>query len=197
MLDSILINLDYIKTFPFYSTLLLDDQKEILRFTGASLSIADNSYYSYVNGYSTITCPDGFQPIRMRHPEQPTKMDIIVSTNLVEMFQRLKPSPEEYCLLKILIFLNLNESKLSPETVLIINCERQKYSSTLLSYLQLQKGPTSGAVRFTEILNAVGTIFQYGDKLKDFQRIELIAARHRAEPAKCTPLPMLKYVMDL
>ncbi|CEF70197.1 Transcription factor HNF-4 homolog [Strongyloides ratti] len=151
--------LDFIKTIPFFSKLSNEEQIELYMSTGIAVNVLVNCYYAFEKKQHYISYPDGYCPIRLF--EKPHPLEIDVNINSLKPFFRLELKQEEFCLLKILLFLSGNLTSFTEESLEIIRLEKEYYSSILLKYLQLEYGEVKGATRFTEITMLVQSIFIY------------------------------------
>uniref|UniRef100_A0A0K0E2U8 Nuclear receptor domain-containing protein n=1 Tax=Strongyloides stercoralis TaxID=6248 RepID=A0A0K0E2U8_STRER len=168
--------LDYIKTIPFFNKLNKEEQKELYMSTGIAVNVLVNCYYAVENKQPYISYPDGFCPIRLF--EKPHPLEIDVNVNSLKPFFRLELKQEEFCLLKILLFLSGSFTSFTENSLEIIRLEKEYYSTILLNYLQLKYGEVKGATRFTEITMLVQSIFMYVDKVKQLHLL-LYMARKR------------------
>uniref|UniRef100_A0A0N4Z7Q0 Nuclear receptor domain-containing protein n=1 Tax=Parastrongyloides trichosuri TaxID=131310 RepID=A0A0N4Z7Q0_PARTI len=157
--------IDYLKTQPFFHNLNREEQKCLFMNTGLAVRLLIDSYYAYEKNFPYIVYPDGFCPILFHEKPQPLEIDVHV--NSLKPIKRLQLRKEEFCLLKIILFLSGNFSSFTESSLEVIRIEKEFYSSTLLSFLQKEYGDIKGAARFTEIMMLIQSIFMTVEKVKE------------------------------
>uniref|UniRef100_A0AC35TPQ3 Nuclear receptor domain-containing protein n=1 Tax=Rhabditophanes sp. KR3021 TaxID=114890 RepID=A0AC35TPQ3_9BILA len=188
--DSCLLVLEYAKTWPFFTSLSLNDQKIVIRHSCANIAMLDNSYFSFVNLHDNIILPDGHAPLTIYKPPRP--IDIIISTQLIDVIRRIKPTWEEYSILKLLLLCNGN-FEISSEGLKVLEKLKVLFSNALLHFNQIRLGTHFGAVRQTELLSVFGATLNSGDVCKKYFLLESIMLKKNGK----IMLPLLKLGMDL
>uniref|UniRef100_A0AC35TL49 Nuclear receptor domain-containing protein n=1 Tax=Rhabditophanes sp. KR3021 TaxID=114890 RepID=A0AC35TL49_9BILA len=169
LFDSAFLALDFVKMFDMFNELNLEDKKELLHYVSPAVISIDNLYYSWRKEYSCVHFPDGHSPLAAM--KAPSSLDVLLLVTTVDITKRLKPTLEEHCFIKMLTYCNANCSQaLSDKAKIFLIREKEKYSHALLQHLQFLHGQVPGAVRFNEIIQFIGTMFDIGDKLRMYYK---------------------------
>lgn len=104
---------------PFFNELDLDDQEVLTMHVALVNTVLVQSFYSYLSNSHTLVLPDGRTPILHKHRKDifgasyPTviPMEFDVFCKNIDPLYRVNPDPEEYFLLKAIIFCHAGKSK--------------------------------------------------------------------------------------
>uniref|UniRef100_A0AC35THM6 Nuclear receptor domain-containing protein n=1 Tax=Rhabditophanes sp. KR3021 TaxID=114890 RepID=A0AC35THM6_9BILA len=170
LFTSVFQTLSYVKAFPYFVSLSLDDQKEVMYITGPVVTIMTDAFYSYIMNLKYMQFPDGMVPIKSR--VAPKTLDVEIFVKSVEVMIRLKLTNEEFWLLKGIIFCSAVSSRISSCGRKILSHQKDNYSGILLEHLRIRYGDTHGPIKFGEIVLSLDFLFKYADKLRSWYLCE-------------------------
>ncbi|KAH7717878.1 Protein NHR-36 [Aphelenchoides avenae] len=106
----LLLSIDMAKALPVFQKLEVDDQEALLRHVALVNSIITQAFYSRHYNETTLTYPNGFQPIGLRKKFSrfvrpvPEQLEYDVFCRTLEPLMRVGLTSEEYVLLKALVY---------------------------------------------------------------------------------------------
>jgi hypothetical protein len=95
----------------------------------------------------------------------------MISINRVDL------SPQEYVLLKALIYSYWATPDLSEESRKVLKEAWNLYAKTLMDYLMIAHGPAGGAKKFAEIISLIETFFNYAKKHRELYAVGKVFCR--------------------
>lgn len=101
-------------------------------------------------------------------------------TRLLDPFYRINLTPEEYVLIKMLLFCYYpSTSNLSPHAKEKLQIEYNKTSKLLLKHMQIQYGTQEGVKKYVEGIGLIGTLFHFMERHKEIYVIGRLVRQDR------------------
>uniref|UniRef100_A0A7E4ZYA2 NR LBD domain-containing protein n=1 Tax=Panagrellus redivivus TaxID=6233 RepID=A0A7E4ZYA2_PANRE len=171
------------KILPVFQQLAPIDKEPFITNVLVVISLLTQSYYSHENCCEIITYPDGFTPLWLVQKQQKeiTKLETEVFIRCIQPVKRIDLTKEEYVLIKAIIFCNPACSNISDAGQQLLEQECERYSKTLLRYMQSIHGGTKGASRYAQVIAVMEAMAYFAERLREFHLIRMI---QRAQEAK-------------
>uniref|UniRef100_A0A914D971 NR LBD domain-containing protein n=1 Tax=Acrobeloides nanus TaxID=290746 RepID=A0A914D971_9BILA len=140
LVTDFVLAIEVAKALPVYEQIETKDRLLLLEFVGLINAILLQTYYSYEQNSDTIKAPDGFMPIKTGPKDRPkNKLEIEIFCRSVETLRRVGINRTEYVLLQAIIYCYFAIDGLSDQARSILQKEQEKYTLTLLRYMQNQQ----------------------------------------------------------
>ncbi|KAL3071533.1 hypothetical protein niasHT_031897 [Heterodera trifolii] len=162
------------RTFTFFERLDISDKIALCSDIASPLLMLSNGFYSAQQNSDIFSVPNGWAPITLfknaYYKDDPivAKMSDKVLCKASVPFIRLKLNTEEFVLLRAIIFAHMVSPGLSDQAQKLLLSEAEKYSSLLMSILQINYGAAAGALRYVELMGLINFAFISGTKHRHF-----------------------------
>ncbi|KAL3094637.1 hypothetical protein niasHT_023951 [Heterodera trifolii] len=138
------------KTFPFFDRLDNNDKIALFSNIAMPLFVLCCSFYSVQQNCDVCVMRMGNKLLR----------------NAVQPFARLKLIDEEFLLIRAIIYSHMVSPGLSEQAEKLLFNEAEKYSALLMSLVQINYGPSPGALRYVELMGLIDGLFNTGAKYR-------------------------------
>ncbi|KAI6210358.1 Ligand-binding domain of nuclear hormone receptor [Aphelenchoides besseyi] len=172
----LILNVEQLKVMPFFWQLDILDQEALVKHVILVTTTLSEAFYSYREKSSTVIYPDRLCPIMYRNQIVPNvhrffpdilPLEYDNFTRHIETIERVTVEFEDYCLLKAIIYCNGDTPNLSDRARLLLDQSREIYSTILQRYLQSKLGTLSGARKYMELINLIGSFFHFAQKKRE------------------------------
>ncbi|KAL3071505.1 hypothetical protein niasHT_031869 [Heterodera trifolii] len=162
------------KTFTFFEQLNISDKIALCSNIAMPLYVLCNSFYSVQQSFDVLCTPAdmpliyAFTKSYFKYNQTVMEMGDKLLCKAVKPFSRLKLSTEEFVLIRAIIFSHMVSPGLSDQAQKLLFTEAEKFSSLLMSVLQLNYGAAPGALRYMELMGLIDCVFNTGAKHRQF-----------------------------
>uniref|UniRef100_A0A7E4VT37 Nuclear receptor n=1 Tax=Panagrellus redivivus TaxID=6233 RepID=A0A7E4VT37_PANRE len=179
----LLLSVVMAKVLPVYAKLEHNDKESLVRNTYAIVTLFTRCYYSYEKRSDVTIYPDGTKPISLflNTPRCITKLESEVLIRCIQPVKRINLTKEEYLLLKALLFCNPACENISDAGRELLRKESERYSQTLLRYMQSIHGDAKGASRYAQVIAVIEAMFYFAMRTREYQLLWVV---QRAEQAR-------------
>uniref|UniRef100_A0AC34QTB6 Uncharacterized protein n=1 Tax=Panagrolaimus sp. JU765 TaxID=591449 RepID=A0AC34QTB6_9BILA len=171
----LILTVEMAKVLPAFNCLSINDKEVLMKHVVVVNMLLTQSFYSYQMHSDVIILPHGIIPTKLDQQlgrNNPIKWETHCRT--VECVKRVALNPEQFVLLKAIIYCHPAVEGLSDEGRNIVDSYHQRYSKTLLQHLQNEMGSAAGASKFAEVISLISTYFHFADKAKQAHLIQVM-----------------------
>uniref|UniRef100_A0A7E4VP79 Nuclear receptor n=1 Tax=Panagrellus redivivus TaxID=6233 RepID=A0A7E4VP79_PANRE len=175
----IFLSIEMAKTLPVFEQLTYSDKEAFILNATLCTAILTKSYYSYERKSDAVVYPDGFMPLwlaKLRSNEL-NKLENDVFVRIIQPVKRIGLTKEEYVLLKAIIFCNPACNNISDAGQKLLEQESERYSKTLLRYMQSIHGDAKGASRYAQVLLIMEAMAYFADCHKQLHVLIMLQRR--------------------
>uniref|UniRef100_A0A7E4WCA0 Nuclear receptor n=1 Tax=Panagrellus redivivus TaxID=6233 RepID=A0A7E4WCA0_PANRE len=179
----IFLSIELAKTLPVFEQLIYSDKEAFILNAVLSTAILTKSYYSYVRNSDAVIYPDGFMPVwlaKLDH-EELNKLENEVFIRIIQPVKRINLTKEEYVLIKAIIFCNPACNNISDAGHRLLEQESERYSKTLLKYMQSIHGAAKGASRYAQVISIMEAMAYFAERNKEFHLINKMLKPRKPE----------------
>uniref|UniRef100_A0AC34F5B2 Uncharacterized protein n=2 Tax=Panagrolaimus sp. ES5 TaxID=591445 RepID=A0AC34F5B2_9BILA len=172
----LILTIEVAKILPAFNFLTLDDQEALMRHVVVVNMVLTQSFYSYLQHLDVIIYPNGVVPVKMDEifGRAPMQVKIETHTRSVQTLSRTSITPEQFVLLKAIIYCHPACDNLSTEGREIITKYHEKYSGILLRHLQDEYGNQAGASKYGSLICLIEAYFHFAEKSKQIHLMHKI-----------------------
>lgn len=155
----LMITIEYAKTFPFFSQLLMRDRMILMKYMTLALMNLQISYFSVSSKYDDVVHPDGSSP-----PKKPGMVytDMVMS---ISPLIRCNIQKTEFILLKAICLCNPAVPDLSEHAQKILGIQRENYADALFDHCLRNR--KDGPSQFAELIGLVDLLERQQRMQKD------------------------------
>uniref|UniRef100_A0A0K0ESV6 Nuclear receptor domain-containing protein n=1 Tax=Strongyloides stercoralis TaxID=6248 RepID=A0A0K0ESV6_STRER len=156
--------LEWVKTFPEFTALHLDDQFSLVHNFAFAFNILNRVYYSRDSGPDKIEYPNG--AYILRQPQEQVRIPGCRSIYHRQMdeimipFRKLIITKPEFAAFKTILLFNPDASDLSVHAKLSVEVAREKFVQALFAHMISKFGIHGGGMRFGKLLLMTSSIQQ-------------------------------------
>uniref|UniRef100_A0A7E4WC95 Nuclear receptor n=1 Tax=Panagrellus redivivus TaxID=6233 RepID=A0A7E4WC95_PANRE len=197
----IFLSIELAKTLPVFETLTLFDKEAFILNATLSTAILTKSYYSHEKKSDSVVYPDGFTPVWLfRHTKNElSKLENEVFIRCIQPITRIGLTKEEYVLIKAIIFCNPACNNISDAGQRLLEKESERYSKTLLRYMQSIHGAAKGASRYAQVISIMEAMAYFAERNKEFHLMKMLNYNKKKPSQKSVNhrVPDIKLLHDI
>ncbi|KAI6195803.1 hypothetical protein M3Y94_01031100 [Aphelenchoides besseyi] len=172
----LILTVEQLKTMPFFYQLDAFDQEALVMHVVLVNTALSEAFYSYTQNSQSIIYPTHDTPLAGRaamvpnvHRKFPDLLPIEydVFVRHIETLSRVLPEPEDYCLLKAMIYSHAETPGLSDYARELLEQSRELYSTALRRRLQAKLGTLPGARKYADLVNMIESFFHFAQKKRE------------------------------
>uniref|UniRef100_A0A7E4WBQ7 Nuclear receptor domain-containing protein n=1 Tax=Panagrellus redivivus TaxID=6233 RepID=A0A7E4WBQ7_PANRE len=182
------LNVDMAKTLPIFEQWEPNDKTSFVINAVVSTALLTQGYYSHEKHSDVVVFPDGFQLLWLAKSSELNKLETEIFVRIVQPIKRIDLTKEEYVLLKAIIFCNPAFNNISDAGQELLEKESERYTRTLLRYMQSIHGDSKGASRYAQVLQITEAMTYFAERNRDYQLIRCIRSVQEKVPSTRPPI---------
>uniref|UniRef100_A0A7E4ZSI7 Nuclear receptor domain-containing protein n=1 Tax=Panagrellus redivivus TaxID=6233 RepID=A0A7E4ZSI7_PANRE len=186
-----ILSIEFAKVMPHFQKLSIYDKEALAKHVAVVNSLFTQSFYSSAQGSEVIIHPNGFIPLLFDRlvGRADNVLKIETHSRSVQSLNRTKLKPEEFVLLKAIIFSHPAIPNISQEAAEELYQYHERYSKVLMHFVQNEYGLVAGASRYASIIQLIEAFFHFGEKVK------LLYLMQSFNPNKWSQFPIIERIL--